>query len=63
MLTNKLTLKAHHKLADRLCKAIDAGKAFQNPVVKRDAHGDEYIYADTAVFVRHLNASLTKLGF
>lgn len=51
------------KLACRLAKAIDAGKAFINPRIVKDVHGVEYLAYDHVVWGRQMNADLTRLGF
>jgi hypothetical protein len=51
------------KLAERLSKAINAGKAFTTPRVMTDTAGKDYLGFDVEVSGRHLNADLKRLGF
>lgn len=57
-------LKAsHEKLAERLVKAVNAGKAFRNAEVKTDVNGASYVAATMQVFGRTMNRDLKRLGF
>ena len=51
------------KLACRLAKAVDAGKAFTNPRIVKDMCGVEYLAYDHVVLGRYLDADLKKMGF
>lgn len=51
------------KLADRLCAAIDANKAFTNARIATDVNGAEYLHFDVQVRGRCLAADLKALGF
>lgn len=53
----------HAALAQRLIKAINAGKVFTNVHVAKDVHDDEYITSTCHTLGRTLNADLKRLGF
>jgi hypothetical protein len=50
-------------LAERLIRAIDAGKAYTNTYRATDVNGAEYLGGDFHVLGRHLDADLKRLGF
>jgi hypothetical protein len=51
------------KLAERLQKAVLAGKAFGPASAKVDIHGASYISGPALIMGRYLNADLKKAGF
>lgn len=53
----------HRALAERLIRAINAGKAYRNPRLATDVNGKTYVQADHTILGRHMNADLTRLGF
>ncbi len=53
----------HRKLAERLVRAIDAGKAHTGATVKRDVNGKSYVQANAQIRGRCMNADLACLGF
>lgn len=55
--------KDHTDLAQRLVRAINAGKACVNPEVKTDINGKTYIAWTSTILGRHMNADLRRLGF
>lgn len=56
---------SQRKLAERLKKCIEAGKAFKGYEIRTDIYHETYISAEENGFFhkRHMNASLKKLGF
>ena len=53
----------NHNLAKRLKRCIEAGNAFGEVNVKKDARGETYISADMKISMRTANADLKRLGF
>jgi len=51
------------KYVDRLRRAILAGAACPNPVIKTDVDGKTYVHWDLAVMGKYINSDLKKLGF
>jgi hypothetical protein len=52
------------KLAGRLMRAIDSGKAITNLRVATDVNGEQYLECDaTKVMGRYLSVDLKRLGF
>lgn len=55
--------KRDEKLAERLVKAINDGKAVTNVRIAKDVNGEDYVVADEAYLGRTLNADLKRLGY
>lgn len=53
----------HGKLAERLVRCINAGKATGTPTIATDVNGKTYVSAPHKVFGRTMNADLKRLGF
>jgi hypothetical protein len=53
----------HNGLADRLIRAINAGKVFSDLEILVDVHGAEYISSTCMINTRVMNASLKRIGF
>lgn len=51
------------KLADRLCRAVEAHKAVVPRAIRKDSAGDTYLDCDVLVLGRTMNADLKMLGF
>lgn len=51
------------KTAERLVRAINAGKVFTFERIERDVNGKTFIVAGCNVWGRRLNADLKRLGF
>lgn len=56
-------LVKNRKMADRLERAILAGRVWINPAVHIDVNGRSFVSAASAVLGRTLNADLKRLGF
>lgn len=54
---------AGRRLAARLVRAVEAGAAVVFKGVKTDVNGRTYVHSERAVFGRHMNADLRRLGF
>lgn len=55
--------KASDKLADRLIRAIVAGKAITINGTKTDVNGNTYLSTTSRILGRTMNADLVRLGF
>lgn len=55
--------RTHRALAERLVRAIEAGKVFKEPTLRRDIYGKTYVSASARVLGRTMNADLRRLGF
>lgn len=51
------------KLADRLCRAIEAGVVVKNVREATDNNGNKYLTDDFVILMRMANAELKRLGF
>lgn len=50
-------------LARRLVAAVNGGAVFSNPQLKVDVRGKTYVSADCSVYGKHMNATLSRLGY
>ena len=50
-------------LATRLAKAVDAQVAFPFRSIETDRDGETFVSHGNNIYVRHLNAELTRIGF
>ena len=50
-------------LAERLVRAIEAGKVLAFVGVDKDVNGKTYVVASTGVMGRYMNSDLKRLGF
>ncbi len=55
--------KRDEKLAERLVRAINEGKAVTNIRIQKDIHGVDYVTGEQHFIGRTLNADLKRLGY